>query len=106
MHYIYLFKPANIPINLQIPGLNMNQVATSGSIAPTEILCLMNMVSAEELEDEEEFEGLQIFVIYVDVFSSLNLIRFISLELWFWPLGLDFLNFKILSWQSFLLITT
>lgn len=38
----------------------MNQVATSGSIAPTEILCLMNMVSAEELEDEEEFEGLQL----------------------------------------------
>ena len=43
--------------NLQIPGLSMNQVTTAGAGPPTEILCLMNMVMPDELEDEEEYEG-------------------------------------------------
>ena len=44
------------PVQIQIPGLNMTAVG-SGSGVPTEVLCLMNMVMPEELEDEEEYEG-------------------------------------------------
>jgi len=56
-------------MNMQIPGLNMDQVAQAGTM-PTEVLCLMNMVVPEDLEDEEEYEGtlakcLTIFVDYV-----------------------------------------
>lgn len=40
-------------MQLQIPGLNLNQ----GAGPPTEVLCLMNMVTPDELEDEEEYEG-------------------------------------------------
>ena len=43
--------------NLQIPGLNLSEVTSSAPTKPTEILCLMNMVTPEELEDEEEYEG-------------------------------------------------
>jgi len=43
-------------MNMQIPGLSMDQVASAGSSA-TEVLCLMNMVMPEDLEDEEEYEG-------------------------------------------------
>ena len=47
----------------------MDQVAQAGTM-PTEVLCLMNMVVPEDLEDEEEYEGtlakcLTIFVDYV-----------------------------------------
>jgi len=43
---------ANQPaVQIQIPGLNLNI-----SQAATEVLCLMNMVVPEELEDEEEYE--------------------------------------------------
>ncbi len=48
-----------LPIQLQIPGLNPNQIQSS-SMPPTEVLCLMNMITPEELEDEEEYEGKQI----------------------------------------------
>lgn len=41
------------PVQVQVPGLNLNQ----GSGPPTEVLCLMNMVTPEDLEDEEEYEG-------------------------------------------------
>ena len=43
-------------MNLQIPGLNLDMAAAVGS-TPTEVLCLMNMVLPEDLEDEEEYEG-------------------------------------------------
>jgi len=43
-------------MNMQIPGLNMDQVVQAGTM-PTEVLCLMNMVLPEDLEDEEEYEG-------------------------------------------------
>jgi len=43
-------------MNLQIPGLNLDMAAAAGSV-PTEVLCLMNMVVPEDLEDEEEYEG-------------------------------------------------
>jgi splicing factor U2AF subunit len=44
----------NTPMPINIPGL---QVAGTAQTA-TEILCLMNMVTKEELEDDEEFEGI------------------------------------------------
>ena len=47
------------PVQLQIPGLNLNQ----GSGPATEVLVLMNMVSPEDLEDEEEYEGLYLFLL-------------------------------------------
>ena len=44
------------PVQLQIPGLNVTDVQTLGP--PTEVLCLMNMITPDELEDEEEYEGM------------------------------------------------
>ena len=41
-------------MQLQVPGLNLNQ----GAGQATEVLCLMNMIMPEELEDEEEYEGM------------------------------------------------
>ena len=43
-----------IPAQLQIPGLDLS--ASTQNMA-TEVLCLMNMVSSEELCDDEEYEG-------------------------------------------------
>lgn len=34
---------------------------TSGPGDATEVLCLMNMVVPDELEDEEEYEGIRAF---------------------------------------------
>ena len=42
------------PVQLQVPGINLAQ----GAGPPTEVLCLMNMITPEELEDEEEYEGM------------------------------------------------
>nr|KAG5703804.1 hypothetical protein BaRGS_031438 [Batillaria attramentaria] len=42
------------PVQLQVPGLNLNQ----GAGQATEVLCLMNMIMPEELEDEEEYEDI------------------------------------------------
>ncbi|GAB1608264.1 splicing factor U2AF 50 kDa subunit-like [Argonauta hians] len=47
-------KNAQNLVQLQIPGLNLNQ----GAGPPTEVLCLMNMVTPDELEDEEEYEDI------------------------------------------------
>lgn len=44
------------PVQIQVPGLNINQIQAAGP--PTEVLCLMNMVVPEELEDEEEYEDI------------------------------------------------
>lgn len=44
------------PVQIQIPGLNVAEVQSSGP--PTEVLSLMNMVTPEELEDEEEYEDI------------------------------------------------
>ena len=43
------------PVQIQVPGLS-NVAAGLGN--PTEVLCLMNMVVAEELNDEEEYEDI------------------------------------------------
>ena len=40
-------------VTLQVPGLH----AVQGQNNATEILCLMNMITEEELLDDEEFEG-------------------------------------------------
>lgn len=42
------------PVQLQVPGLNLNQ----GAGQATEVLCLMNMIMPDELEDEEEYEDI------------------------------------------------
>ena len=39
-------------IGVQLPGVNM-----MGASVSTEVLCLLNMVTEEELRDDEEFEG-------------------------------------------------
>jgi len=44
---------ANVPAQLQVPGL-----VGTGPGAPTEVLCLLNMVVPEELTDEEEYEDI------------------------------------------------
>lgn len=41
------------PVQIQVPGFQAAGIGTS-----TEVLCLMNMVTAEELVDEEEFEDI------------------------------------------------
>jgi len=49
-------------VNLQIPGLSMAQMTTSDQ--PTEVLCLMNMITEQDLEDEEEYEGIFFLILY------------------------------------------
>ncbi|XP_062867012.1 U2 small nuclear RNA auxiliary factor 2b isoform X1 [Trichomycterus rosablanca] len=43
------------PVTLQVPGLMNSSMNQMGGI-PTEVLCLMNMVSPEELLDDDEYE--------------------------------------------------
>ncbi|KAF6030696.1 U2af50 [Bugula neritina] len=43
---------AQAPVTVQVPGLNVSQ----GPGLSTEVLCLMNMITPEELVDEEEYE--------------------------------------------------
>lgn len=52
-YMMHLLCMLQAPVQLQVPGLNLNQ----GAGPATEVLCLMNMILAEELEDEEEYEG-------------------------------------------------
>jgi len=42
------------PVQLQVPGLTLAQ----GTGPSTEVLCLMNMVTPDELKDEEEYEDI------------------------------------------------
>jgi len=43
------------PVQIQVPGL---QNVSGGIGNPTDVLCLMNMVVAEELNDDEEYEDI------------------------------------------------
>lgn len=43
-------------MQVQIPGLDVSDLASAG--VPTEVLCLLNMVTPEELEDEEEYDDI------------------------------------------------
>lgn len=42
------------PVQIQVPGLSL--VGTSGP--PTEVLCLLNMVTPDELREEDEYEDI------------------------------------------------
>jgi len=44
------------PVQIQVPGLNPQQLQSG--MMPTEVLCLMNMITPEELTDEEEYEDI------------------------------------------------
>lgn len=44
-----------IPVQLQVPGMS---TAVPGMGSPTEVLCLMNMVTPEDLVDDEEYEDI------------------------------------------------
>lgn len=43
------------PVQIQVPGLSL---ANSTGGPPTEVLCLLNMVTPDELRDEEEYEDI------------------------------------------------
>ena len=61
-------------VTLQVPGLVHN---VQGQNNATEILCLMNMITEDELLDDEEFEGLKIYRKYMYIFWP----KFIKLSL-------------------------
>merc|ERR1712142_2152 len=44
----------NLPVQIQVPGMTGN----IGSGQPTKVLCLMNMVTVDELKDDEEYEDI------------------------------------------------
>lgn len=44
------------PVTIQVPGLDVTAVQAAGVAHPTEVLCLMNMVTPEELQDDEEYD--------------------------------------------------
>lgn len=44
------------PVQLQVPGLPAN--SQSQSQPPSEVLCLMNMVSEDDLMDDEDYEDI------------------------------------------------
>lgn len=45
----------NVPVTVQVPGLNLTSVS---ALPATEVLCLLNMVTEEELVDDDEYEGM------------------------------------------------
>lgn len=45
---------AQAPVQIQVPGLTL----TGGAGPATEVLCLLNMVTPEELRDDEEYEDI------------------------------------------------
>jgi splicing factor U2AF subunit len=44
--------------NLQIPGLTINPGGKATAGPATQVLCLMNMINVEDLEDDEEYEDI------------------------------------------------
>lgn len=62
-----------VPVTLQVPGL----LQAVGSGPATSVLCLMNMITVEELKDDEDYED-----IYEDVREECNKLgKVISLEI-------------------------
>lgn len=43
-----------VPVQVQVPGINI----TGGAGPATEVLCLLNMVSEDELVDDDEYDGM------------------------------------------------
>lgn len=54
------------PVQLQVAGLTL-----AGAGPPTEVLCLLNMVTPDELRDEEEYE---------DILEDIKLVFFCHLR--------------------------
>ena len=48
-----IIQQASMSMDINIPGLQIEGTAQQA----TEVLCLMNMVNKDELEDDEEYEG-------------------------------------------------
>ena len=44
--------PVGAPVTVQVPGLSFS----GSSVTATEVLCLLNMVTEEELIDDDEYE--------------------------------------------------
>ena len=45
-------------VAIQVPGMPMAMMGMGGSGPPTEVLCLMNMVTPDELRDDDEYEDI------------------------------------------------
>jgi hypothetical protein len=58
-------------IGVQLPGVNLLAPTVS-----TEVLCLLNMVTEEELRDDEEYEGIDL-IIYALFFLYKILVFFV-----------------------------
>ena len=43
-----------VPVQVQVPGLNI----TAGPGPITDVLCLLNMVTEDELQDDDEYDGI------------------------------------------------
>lgn len=60
---------------IQVAGIDLSH----GAGPPTEVLCLMNMVTEEELKEDEEYEGMLAYVcsafIYDEVFFAFGLVH-------------------------------
>ena len=46
------------PVQVQVPGLNI----TAGPGPVTDVLCLLNMVTEDELQDDDEYDGNQFLI--------------------------------------------
>lgn len=44
----------NAPAQVQVTGINL----TMGAGPASEVLCLMNMITVDELKDDDEYEGM------------------------------------------------
>jgi len=45
-------------VHIQVPGLPITMIGMSGSGPPTDVLCLMNMITPDELKDDDEYEDI------------------------------------------------
>lgn len=57
----------NAPVTVQVPGLNFSSVNATPT---TEVLCLLNMVTEDELIDDDEYEGNENTIILIKKYVS------------------------------------
>lgn len=64
---------SNAPVQVQVPGLNLTSVS---ALPATEVLCLLNMVTEDELVDDDEYEGI-LFLLSLSIshYYQLNVIQ-------------------------------
>ena len=55
----------NIILFIKAPGVQLPGVNFMGPTVSTEVLCLLNMVTEEELRDDEEFEGIYLILFLI-----------------------------------------